>query len=43
MVKKTIQKKKKVATKKKVEKKEKEQVKFIGKVTKIRQKEPASD
>jgi len=42
MVKKTTQKKKKVATKKKVEKKGKEQVKFIGQVTKIRQKEPAT-
>ena len=42
MVKKTTQKKKKVVTKKKVEKKGKDQIKFIGQVTKIRQKEPAT-
>ena len=42
MVKKTIQKKKKVETKKKVKTKGKDQIKFIGQVTKIRQKEPAT-
>jgi len=41
MVKKTIQKKKKAATKKKIQTKTKDQIKFIGKVTKIRQKDPA--
>ena len=42
MVKKTIQKKKKVVTKKKVETKGKDQIKFVGQVTKIRQKDPAT-
>jgi len=42
MVKKTIQKKKKVVTKKKGETKGKDQIKFVGQVTKIRQKEPAT-
>jgi uncharacterized OB-fold protein len=40
MVKKTIQKKKKLETKKKIQTKGKKEVKFIGKVTKIRQTEP---
>ena len=40
--KKKVQPKKKVQVKKKVDKKGKEQIKFIGQVTKIRQKDPAT-
>jgi uncharacterized OB-fold protein len=40
MVKKKVQPKKKVRTRKKIEKKKREEIKFIGKITKIRQTDP---